>query len=328
MQAIEYLDDRRLHMALSIANERLVTPFVNMQPTFSAEKTPAATYTGIDPICARLGYAMGSATDVNKALKEARASLTAMMMEDPLQRDEGPNRLPKIRREHSVLKIVPSKIFDNITRFDLWCGGWMGGADKMRKSVIAAIGWGLFGRELSEATLPNALREPSPLRLLLHVARDLLVLRKQPPAWWDRPGATLFDLEVPELAPAPPREPVEPKPLPVTPQKRTRRGKKNNQPTPQNMDNEKDALSDRPEPEDDLASRTDAVTAASKLKGKASVKGKGSFVSPYYLRCSFTNQRRSTPFLKARLLTRNRGEPNWIRPRPSRAQAGTPPDGI
>ncbi|KAF8600806.1 hypothetical protein BDV93DRAFT_546238 [Ceratobasidium sp. AG-I] len=299
-KVIEYLDDRRLHMALSIANERLAGPFEKMQPTFSADKTPAANYTGIDPICSRMGYALGSATDVNKLLKEARLRLTAMMLEDPFKRDDGPNRLPKIRREHKILQIVPDKIFEDPARFELWTSGWMGGSDKMRKSVIAAIGWGLLGREVSEATLPNALKEPSPLRWLLHVARQLLAIRKQPRAWWDLEKGPIFDLEVPKLAPAPPLQPVEPAhPLESndTPAKNGRgkgkgkgAGKGETESKPQDAEVEPDDVDSVPEQEDDSAPRTETSTITSKAKTSGNCKSPISVVVPQN-----TNPRRSAP---------------------------------
>ena len=139
-------------------------------------------------------YTSLSQTDVNSLLRPAREQLTLRMLQPPMQRNEGDLRLDNIRHMYPIIDLmVPRNVFDNSSRFEAWCAGWMSSPSKMRFSVITCIGWALLGRKLSESVLPHALKASSSLRSLLHVARKLRDLQRLPLAWWDDAENPLID---------------------------------------------------------------------------------------------------------------------------------------
>jgi hypothetical protein len=205
LQAIEALDDPRLHVALCVAAKDLGRTFVELRAGFSADKTASAAYPMLKNLVGE-SNSYGTVTDVHKELRSAREKLTACLSPDSNSHitDEMIDRhgcdilesIPKIRRNHPILRIVP-ETFWRAHNFELWCEGWIGGSDKRRKSVIASLGWAMLGRYLQEEVVPKVMQEGGMIRWLLHFARDLRAITKQPPAWWE--NHSCFNDTIPEL---------------------------------------------------------------------------------------------------------------------------------
>jgi hypothetical protein len=199
------LDDRRLHVALCVAAEDYGKTFVELRAGFSADKTASASYPMLKKLIGE-SSSYGTVTDVHKKLRAAREKLTACLnpasnahITDEVVERHGCDvfeSIPKTRREHPVLRILPDEVWQ-AHNLELWCEGWVGGSDKRRKSVIASLGWAMLSRYLREKIVPKVIQDGAMIRWLLHFARELRMMSSQQPTWWE--GDNRFDDTVPEL---------------------------------------------------------------------------------------------------------------------------------
>lgn len=207
-KAIEVLDDRRLHLALHHVSEEQGSDFFKeLREGYSTFKSPKAHYSRLKTLCGVMKWKHGSAHEVSTQLTTARESLTALV-QSPTSASTSSVR--RICGKHKVLGLIHLEHFHskNLLR---WCEGWPGGSDKKRLSVISCVGWGLLSRELTESVLPRALSDKSPMRWLLHVARNMRKDRGLEAAWWE--GSDRFDDALPDFAPPSPVRSV-PNPTP------------------------------------------------------------------------------------------------------------------
>ncbi|KAG9088965.1 hypothetical protein FS749_001721, partial [Ceratobasidium sp. UAMH 11750] len=204
MTAIRILNDARFTAGICAFREPFEKQYATLNNRCSANKSAPAQYGIVSTLVERHNKKYGGESKTHDLFDKARAALAEYVFNHAgADKDAS---IDPVLAAHPVLKLIPAEFWAS---FDIrrWSLGWNDQPSKQRKTITAAVGWGLLINELLYQLLQRLLDSPSVGRWLLHVARELYDMRGLE-VWWPA-GQYSYSMPSPELAPEDQPEPTE-----------------------------------------------------------------------------------------------------------------------